>query len=201
MPAISAISAIPNSDVSKLVAERGGYDLMPEMGYAPVNKYLPPRPRQTAAGCTGAPSALEAAERIVGRQRRPAVDRSTAVALEPSSSMHPASSVIFFTVASGAGYGLLLLLGIGGALGWLPPDRWFGVAAFGLSLAAITFGLLSSTFHLGHPERAWRAVSQWRSSWLSREGLASLIAYFPAVVFAAGWIVRRRHSGAWGLFG
>jgi hypothetical protein len=50
----------PGSEVSMLVAERGGYDLMPEMGYAPVNKYLPPRPRQTAAGCTGAPSALEA---------------------------------------------------------------------------------------------------------------------------------------------
>jgi Fe-S-cluster-containing dehydrogenase component len=35
----------PDSDVSKLVAERGGFDLMPEMGYKPVNKYLPPRPR------------------------------------------------------------------------------------------------------------------------------------------------------------
>lgn len=33
----------PNSDVSQLVAERGGYDLMPEMGMQPVNKYLPPR--------------------------------------------------------------------------------------------------------------------------------------------------------------
>ena len=37
-------------------------------------------------------------------------------------------------------------------------------------------GLLSSTFHLGHPERAWRAFSQWRSSWLSREGVASIAA-------------------------
>ncbi|HZX90465.1 MAG TPA: 4Fe-4S dicluster domain-containing protein [Rudaea sp.] len=39
----------PESAVSKLVAERGGYDLMPEMGYKPVNKYLPPRPRRD--GC------------------------------------------------------------------------------------------------------------------------------------------------------
>lgn len=115
--------------------------------------------------------------------------------------MHPASSVIFFTVASGAGYGLLILLGVGGALGWLPSDRWFGVTAFGLSLAAITFGLLSSTFHLGHPERAWRAVSQWRSSWLSREGLASLITYVPALVFAIDWVFIGRNNGAWGLFG
>jgi sulfite dehydrogenase (quinone) subunit SoeB len=47
----------PDSKVSKLVAERGGYDLMPEMGYKPVNKYLPPRPRRDAASsappCTG----------------------------------------------------------------------------------------------------------------------------------------------------
>ena len=48
----------PTSDVSRLVAERGGYDLMPEMGYAPTNKYLPPRPRQQSAGCTGAPEKL-----------------------------------------------------------------------------------------------------------------------------------------------
>jgi DMSO reductase anchor subunit len=115
--------------------------------------------------------------------------------------MHPALSVIVFTVASGAGYGLLFLLGIGGAGGWLQPERWFGVTSFILSIGAITFGLVSSTFHLGHPERAWRAVSQWRSSWLSREGLASLIAYVPAAIFAFGWIAFGRNSGAWGLFG
>ena len=40
----------PESAVSKLVAERGGVDLMPELGYKPVNKYLPPRPRRAGAG-------------------------------------------------------------------------------------------------------------------------------------------------------
>lgn len=115
--------------------------------------------------------------------------------------MHPAASVIFFTVASGAGYGLLFLLGVCGAVGWLPPERWFGLAAFALALGAITFGLLSSTFHLGHPERAWRALSQWRSSWLSREGLASLITYIPAGLFGLAWVVLESNSGAWGLFG
>jgi DMSO reductase anchor subunit len=115
--------------------------------------------------------------------------------------MHPAASVIIFTVVSGAGYGLLFLLGVSGAGGWLPSERGFGLAAFALSLGAVTFGLLSSTFHLGHPERAWRALSQWRSSWLSREGLASLIAYVPAAIFAFGWIVLGRNGGAWGLFG
>jgi hypothetical protein len=44
--------------VSKLVAERGGVGLMPELGYKPVNRYLPPRPGKTAAGCTGAPAAI-----------------------------------------------------------------------------------------------------------------------------------------------
>lgn len=39
--------ADPESNVSKLTAERGGMDLMPELGTAPVNKYLPPRPKDT----------------------------------------------------------------------------------------------------------------------------------------------------------
>jgi len=50
--------ADPNSDVSRLVAARSGYDLMPEMAMRPVNKYLPPRPAKTQAGATGAPAAL-----------------------------------------------------------------------------------------------------------------------------------------------
>jgi Fe-S-cluster-containing dehydrogenase component len=41
-----------DSAISKLVAERGGYDLMPETGYKPVNKYLPPRPRKDATACS-----------------------------------------------------------------------------------------------------------------------------------------------------
>lgn len=48
----------PESDVSRLVTSRNGYDLMPEMGFAPTNKYLPPRPRQQSVGCTGAPAEL-----------------------------------------------------------------------------------------------------------------------------------------------
>src|ERR1700753_1636990 len=101
--------------------------------------------------------------------------------------MHPAYSVIFFTSASGGGYFLLVLLGVFGGLGVLPPDPVLGLLAFGLAFAMVTAGLLSSTFHLGHPERAWRAFSQWRSSWLSREGVASLITYPPALCFAACW--------------
>jgi sulfite dehydrogenase (quinone) subunit SoeC len=115
--------------------------------------------------------------------------------------MHPAYSVILFTTASGAGYGLLCLLGLGAALGWLPPDRALGLAGLGLALALVTAGLLSSTAHLGHPERAWRAFSQWRSSWLSREGVLSVATYIPAAVLCIGWAILGRTDGVFALAG
>jgi DMSO reductase anchor subunit len=102
--------------------------------------------------------------------------------------MNPAFSVIFFTTASGGGYFLLALMGVLGAFGLLPAGRGFGFAGFALGLGMVTAGLLSSTFHLGHPERAWRAFSQWRSSWLSREGVLSLATYLPTGIFAIGWV-------------
>ena len=106
--------------------------------------------------------------------------------------MHPAFSVVFFTVSSGVGYGLLALVGGLGAFGFLPDDRAFGVAAIALALVAVTAGLLSSTFHLGHPERSWRAFSQWRTSWLSREGVAAVTAYGPACALALAWLLPER---------
>jgi sulfite dehydrogenase (quinone) subunit SoeC len=109
--------------------------------------------------------------------------------------MHPALSVVFFTTATGAGYGLLALLGIAMVFGAVPSDRLFGLAALGLSLALVTAGLLSSTLHLTHPERAWRAFSQWRSSWLSREGVASVATYIPAAAFGIGWVILGRTDG------
>lgn len=119
--------------------------------------------------------------------------------------MHPALSVIFFTTLSGAGYGLLALLGGGVALGWWPR----GFAATGapllLGCVLVSIGLLASTAHLGQPLRAWRAFSQWRSSWLSREGVASLLTYLPAAALgigslmateAASWPAALRLAGA-----
>lgn len=102
--------------------------------------------------------------------------------------MHPSFSVIFFTTASGAGYGLLALLGVLAPLGMVPHGTLFAFVALGLALGLVTAGLLSSTFHLGRPERALRAFSQWRSSWLSREGVASVATYVPAGIFAALWV-------------
>lgn len=102
--------------------------------------------------------------------------------------MKPALSVVFFTTVSGAGYGMLFWLGVLDAAAALPRGRWFGPVAVGVALALATAGLLASTHHLGRPERAWRAVSQWRSSWLSREGVAALLAYLPAAGFALCWL-------------
>lgn len=103
--------------------------------------------------------------------------------------MHPALSVIFFTTASGAGYGALVMLALLAVLGRLPSDFFFGLLALGTALTLITAGLLSSTLHLGRPERAWRAFSQWRSSWLSREGIASIVTYLPAGLFGVDWVL------------
>jgi DMSO reductase anchor subunit len=102
--------------------------------------------------------------------------------------MNPAYSVILFTTASGAGYGLLALLGLVGFNHGPVSSFVFGLVAIVIALGLITIGLLSSTFHLGHPERAWRAFSQWQSSWLSREGVASVVTYVPGLLFGAVWL-------------
>jgi len=102
--------------------------------------------------------------------------------------MHPAYSVIIFTTISGAGYGLLTLAALGMALGLLPVSPSFMIVLLGISMILVTIGLFSSMTHLGHPERAWRAVSQWRSSWLSREGLFALLTYIPTGLLGLSYI-------------
>ncbi|MEO1364878.1 MAG: dibenzothiophene desulfurase, partial [Pseudomonadota bacterium] len=74
--------------------------------------------------------------------------------------MHPAPSVIFFTVFSGIGFGLLFFLG----LGYPFVTGWVAFAFFTIAYLCAVGGLVSSTFHLGHPERALKAFTQWRSS-------------------------------------
>ncbi|WP_104017671.1 dimethyl sulfoxide reductase anchor subunit family protein [Roseovarius nitratireducens] len=98
--------------------------------------------------------------------------------------MHPARSVIAFTTLSGAGFGVLFWLGLG-----LPDvTGWVAFAFFAVAYALAAGGLLASTFHLGHPERAWKAFSQWRSSWLSREGVASVAALVVMGVYGAALV-------------
>ena len=98
--------------------------------------------------------------------------------------MHPAFSVIFFTSVSGAGYGLLFLASLLLAIdpGLLDRQQTLTLIVAGALFAAA--GLTSSMLHLGKPLRAWRAFSQWRSSWLSREGVAALAGFVPTGVLA-----------------
>jgi sulfite dehydrogenase (quinone) subunit SoeC len=115
--------------------------------------------------------------------------------------MHPAASIIGFTVASGAGYGLLALAITAAILGELPDDPRFAFTVMALGTGLVGAGLVSSTFHLGHPERAWRALSQWRTSWLSREGLAALITFVPLGLFGIGWVFLGETAAPWSLAG
>ena len=96
--------------------------------------------------------------------------------------MHPAWSIIFFTSVSGLGLGLAGWI----VLGILDLSRFVHLLfASGFTFGLIGSGLLSSTLHLGHPERAWRALSQWRSSWLSREGVLAVLV----LAALSGWFL------------
>ena len=98
--------------------------------------------------------------------------------------MHPAGSVILFTVASGLGFGMLTWLGLG-----LPDARgWAAFFHYAVAFALAGGGLLASTFHLGNPQRFLKAFSQWRSSWLSREGCLAVACLLVMGVFAFGTV-------------
>lgn len=98
--------------------------------------------------------------------------------------MHPAPSVILFTSLSGLGFGLMFWLGFGfpNVTGWVA--FWFFFIAYVLSVG----GLLASTLHLGNPQRAMYAFSQWRTSWLSREGVMAVTTLLVMAVYAVGLI-------------
>lgn len=98
--------------------------------------------------------------------------------------MHPAPSIIVFTVLSGLGFGLLAFLGLG-----IPTV--FGWTAFGYFTIAYllsVIGLAASTFHLGNPQRALKAFTQWRSSWLSREAWLAVLTLAVMALYGAGLV-------------
>src|SRR5512134_3972827 len=109
--------------------------------------------------------------------------------------MRPAWSVLLLTTLLGAGQGLFLALfaldAWDAARGQASLAPWFVAAAVLGSLVLTGGGLAASFFHLGHPERAWRAAAMWRTSWLSREVIvlpafmASVAAY--GLGHALGW--------------
>lgn len=99
--------------------------------------------------------------------------------------MHPAPSVIIFSVLSGLGFGFMCFM----ALGVLPLTGLWAFGAWGAGYALAVGGLIASTTHLGNPQRALKAFSQWRSSWLSREGWAAVLALFALAPIALGdWL-------------
>ena len=97
--------------------------------------------------------------------------------------MHPAFSVIFFTTLSGMGYGLWFF--ISSQVLATPDNSQKHLFGLLLGFILVSIGLLSSTLHLGKPLRAWRAFSQWRSSWLSREGVLAIACFIPVCIWVA----------------
>lgn len=108
--------------------------------------------------------------------------------------MHPAPSIILFTTLSGLGFGMLAFLGLDST----PPTGWVGFVFFAIAFALAGGGLASSTFHLGHPERALKAFTQWRSSWLSREAWLAVLSLMFMGLFAIGAIFV---DARWGILG
>ncbi len=113
--------------------------------------------------------------------------------------MNPAFSVVFLTTLSGAAQGLLIaLVGVETAahlgLVMAPADAFYVTGAV-LTLVLGGLGLIASFFHLGHPERAWRAIAMWRTSWLSRECLC--LPAFLACAFCYG--VAHGFGSPWSL--
>lgn len=106
--------------------------------------------------------------------------------------MKPALSIVFFTVSSGAGLGLLALLSLadlflsGGGL-----DRGQSLLAAGLGFALVAAGLASSTLHLANPKNAWRSFARFRTSWLSREAVFAVLFMGAAIAYIAAILLDR----------
>jgi DMSO reductase anchor subunit len=111
--------------------------------------------------------------------------------------MHPAPSVILFTTFSGLGFGLLFWLGINPN----PPTGWVAFVFFAIAYLGAVGGLLASTFHLGHPERALKAFSQWKTSWLSREGICAVATLLIMALYGAGLVFFGAHWAPLGWLG
>ncbi|MFP4146383.1 MAG: dimethyl sulfoxide reductase anchor subunit family protein [Halorhodospira sp.] len=112
--------------------------------------------------------------------------------------MHPAWSVVFFTVLSGAGYGfaalfiLTDLLALGGSVALQEL-----LAAVVLAAVLITVGLISSAGHLANPRNAWRSFMRFRTSWLSREAVLAVLFYPVALLYIGPYLALGLEHNAW----
>lgn len=111
--------------------------------------------------------------------------------------MHPAPSVILFSVLSGLGFGMMAWLGFGFPSVTGTSAFIFFFVAFALAVG----GLLSATFHLGNPKNSLKAFSQWRTSWLSREGCCAVAALLIMGIYAIGAIFLETRWGLVGIIG
>ncbi len=111
--------------------------------------------------------------------------------------MHPASSVILFNTFSGLGFGLLFWLGMGAIV----PMGSSAFIWFAIAYILAVGGLIASTFHLGHPERAIKAFSQWKTSWLSREGICAVFALIVMAIYGAGLVFFETPLALLGIIG
>jgi DMSO reductase anchor subunit len=93
--------------------------------------------------------------------------------------MNPAWSVILFTTVAGAAQGLVVALALATLAGVRTAPVFLSHTLL-MVLVMLVIGLAASFFHLGRPERAWRAATMWRTSWLSREVIV-LPAFIGAV--------------------
>lgn len=107
--------------------------------------------------------------------------------------MRPAWSVILLTTLIGAGQGLFLAAFAAHAVDGSGAS-WFLKVCTGIALLLLGAGLLASFFHLGRPLRAWRAITQWKTSWLSREVI--VLPAFMAAIAAYGWMGQAGWAGA-----
>jgi sulfite dehydrogenase (quinone) subunit SoeC len=96
----------------------------------------------------------------------------------------PSFSIIFFTVSSGAGLGLLALLALGDLFDHALPSGAL-MQGIAIALALVAAGLASSVLHLAKPTNAWRAFSRFRTSWLSREAVFAACLFPVALGYGA----------------
>ena len=113
--------------------------------------------------------------------------------------MHPAFSVIIFTVASGMGYGIFVFSALIALTNTSLDTAALtdGLqASTAVGLLCVTIGLVSSTFHLANPKNAWRAFLRFKSSWLSREGVFAILAYPIAFTFFGATLIAEENPNA-----
>ena len=103
--------------------------------------------------------------------------------------MKPNKSVIYFTVFTGMGYGMIIVLSL------LIPTKltsltlniklYYSIISFLL----IASGLLALRLYLDYPKKIWQTISHWKHSWFSRKALFTIITFIPLTVFYFSWII------------